>query len=237
MKDYKTILNQVRKNYTTIAALKDKEEELVNDKRFLALETINNRTDDDRQQLDNLINEIKQVNDSYYMLELENKILKNNAQIALFESVKNDIVNIINKYAGKRYGDATKDKIYQAIKEKTGCSFYIDARFCHTFNISLLNSDGYRSYMLDTIQAGIKGNKDILIDNTIQFIDISDLELWYINSNYIEKPKQHVKQLIKLNSIAYELQEKLRAACSEFNAAAVGDIKHLTCQYDIHNRI
>lgn len=104
-------------------------------------------------------------------------LLKNNARIALFNDVMPVLLEVLEKYKGKPYGEKTRDKISKEVEEKAGARAYIGTRY-NQEEISVYPSSGYgNDYSITIGTKYINGKQDrILIDNKIpdklyRFID------------------------------------------------------------------
>ncbi len=77
--------------------------------------------------------EIAEKHDKEYKAEAlraaRKKILDHNARIALLLEYFPIIIEVLNKYAGKRIGEKTKDKIREEINERTGVSVWIEDNY------------------------------------------------------------------------------------------------------------
>ena len=163
-------------------------------------------------------------------LQIALKILQNNAKIALFNEVMPVVLEVLAKYNGKPYGTKTKQKISDEVKEKTNCRFYISSRYgSDSFDIYPSEGNGYGITCGAVYTDG--SQKQILIDNKIQPIKFEEIELYYIDKEYVEDVPQRVEALKVAYKDAVAKQEELKAACDNFNKLAVG-INHI--YYDKH---
>ena len=173
-------------------------------------------------------------------LQITIKILKNNAKIALFNEVIPVALDVLKKYAGKPYGEKTKEKISDEIKEKTNCRFYITSRWgSYSFDVYPINGVG-NDYNISCGTEYTNGSqKPLLIDNKIQLITFDEIELYYISREYVEDIPQRIENLKTAYAEAVIKQEELQTACDNFNMLAVGDIsciysdKHIYHNMDI----
>ena len=173
-------------------------------------------------------NDLVKVSEEKKDLQITIKILKSNARIALFNEVLPVALEILAKYAGKPYGEKTKQKISDAVKEKTNCLFYISSRWdSHSFDLYPVDVFG-NDY---NISCGTKyangSQKQLLIDNKIQLVTFDELELYYISREYVENIPERVEALKKLYAEAVAKQKELETICDNYNGLAVGDIKHI----------
>lgn len=159
--------------------------------------------------------------------QITQKILINNARVALFYQVMPVALEILTKYKNRPYGDKTRQKISDAVKEKTGCRFYIGRQYStYTYNL-------YPDLGLGTsidIQCGpkyVNGERvPLLINNKISVVMFDELELYYISAEYVENIPDRITELKKLHKQAVEMQQALHAVCESFNNLA-GDITHI----------
>ena len=158
-------------------------------------------------------------------LQITIKILKNNAKIALFNEVLPIALEILAKYAGKPYGEKTKQKISDEVKAATNCRFYINARWdSYSYDIYPVDESGNDYNITCGTKYTDKGRKSLLVDNKIQPVSFDEIELYYISREYVADLPQRVENLKAAYAEAVAKQEELQAACSRFNALAVGDI-------------
>ena len=171
-------------------------------------------------------------------LQITIKILKNNAKIALFNEVIPVALEVLKKYAGKPYGEKTKEKISDEIKEKTNCRFYITSRW-DSYSFDIYPMDGFgNDYNITCGSKYTNGErKPLLIDNKIQLITFDELELYYISRAYVEDIPQRVEDIKAAYSGAVAKQEELKAACDCFNALAVGDISCIYSDKHIYHNM
>ena len=78
--------------------------------------------------------------------EIINKIQHDNDRQIMFRTAIPHIIDILNKYDGKQYGEKTKQKISNELKEKCNCSLYLYNGWHEDITICPLNSDGYTNY-------------------------------------------------------------------------------------------
>ena len=120
-------------------------------------------------------------------LQITIMILKNNAKIALFNEVMPVALDILSKYAGKPYGEKTKQKISDEVKTATNCRFYISSRWSeYSFDVYPLDefSNDYNITCGTNYTDGSR--KPLLIDNKIQLVTFDEIELYYISREYVD---------------------------------------------------
>ena len=222
MKKFIDILEEIEQTNRAIKEVEAREDELV--ENYMKREVAEN----------DMIKASEEKKD----LQITFKILKSNAKIALFNEVLPVALEVLKKYAGKPYGEKTKEKISDEIKEKTNCRFHITSRW-DSYSFDMYPMDGFGNDY--NITCGTKytdgGRKPLLIDNKIQLITFDELELYYISREYVEDIPQRIEDIKTAYLEAVAKQEESRAACSRFNALAVGDIDYIYYDKNIYKNM
>lgn len=216
MKTYNEILKDIKKTYTDLKATEGKQNALI-DKIYSAPDLKTKAAT--RQENDAaIIKAEKKILD----LKITIKLLKNNARVALFNELKPVIAESFNKYAGKPYGEKTRDKISDEIKTRTGCRCYIYAEYLNSQRIEIYT--GNNDY---NITLGYPGNSDLkfLNDNKIQEIAPDQLQIYYIKRDYFDNIPATIKEMKKAYKKAVEKQKELEILCGAFNVYAVDGIE------------
>ena len=157
--------------------------------------------------------------------KIENKILKDNARRMLFAEVIGKILDIWNSYKGKPYGDKTKEKIRNQIKEATGCWAYfhgneLSLSVAHDVDNELSMYFGYRDGDIYTRGGFIDDN------NKIREVAVEDVTLNYCHE-YEHNPHElaeriyEQKKVLEAELVAY--QQKL----SDFNKMLPSTCEHM----------
>ena len=232
MKKYIDILEDIKQTQEAIKEVKVRENELV--ESYMKLGDLRERHEA-RKAVEN---DMIKVSEEKKNLQITIKILKSNAKIALFNEVLPVALNILSKYAGKPYGEKTKEKINNEIEEKTNCRFYISSRF---------GSGSYEIYPVDgfgndyNISCGTEytdgSRKPLLIDNKIQLVTFDEIVLYYIDCEYVADIPQRVEAIKAAYLAAVAKREELIAACNRFNNLAVGDIEHIYSDKHIYTNM
>ena len=176
-------------------------------------------------------NDMIKVGERKQDLKIILRLLQHNAQIALFNEVMPVALEVLSKYNGKPYGTKTRQKISDEVKEKTNCRFYISSRYGFD-EFDIYSSEVGNEYNITCGTAYTNGSqKQILIDNKIQLVKFEEIELYYIDKEYVTDITQRVETLKSLYKDAVKKQEELRPICDKFNKLAVG-INHI--YYDKH---
>lgn len=173
-----------------------------------------------------------------YDLYLSLYLLKNNAQIALFNDVMPVLLEVLKKYKGKPYGEKTRNKISKEVEEKAGARAYINTRY-NQDEILVYPSFRYGSdYSITIGTKYIDGKQDrILIDNKIQLVPLENFCLWFIKDKYISDIPAAIAEMKELHAKAFALQRELESVCAEFNKYAVNSIKRISSTERISERV
>ena len=218
MKTYNEILKDIEKARKALKAAKEKEDALINEIHSAA--GVMGKIEARRANNAEIIKNAQKITD----LNITIKILKNNARVALFNEITPVIIEMLKKYAGKPYGEKTRDKISDEIKSATGCRCYISERWS-TQEINIYSD--IRGY---DITIGYRGNSDakILIDNKIQAPpETEQMQLYYIKNVYFENIPAAIKETKKAYQKAVEKQKELEKICNDFNYYAVEGIERI----------
>ena len=218
MEKFVDILAEIDKTREAIKASEAKEDELIDN--YMKICDLKERHEVKKASE----KEITEVSEKTKDLKITLKILKNNAKLALFNEVMPVALEALSKYNNKPYGEKTKAKINDEVKEKTNCCFYITSRFgSDSFNI-------YPDVALGNVSCGIayEGGikKRILVNNKIQPVTFEELVVYGIDDEYVSDIPQRVEALKAAYKDAVTKQKELQVACDRFNSLAVG-IDHI----------
>lgn len=148
---------------------------------------------------------------------LKVKLLQHDYRIALYNEVMPQILNILKKYSGKAYGEKTKAKITEEVKQSCGVWFYIEggANYRQCYHIT----NNHLSYNM-SIEAYTKSNNEgvrpaLLDNNKIVVPDIDNLMFWY--DKYIVDIDKQIEDIKNAYNDALQAKKALSAACNTFN--------------------
>ena len=222
MKKFIDILKEIEQTSGAIKAAESKENELI--ENCMNIYDVKERHEARKAAENDMMKASVEKKD----LQITLKILKNNARIALFNEVLPVALEVLKKYSGKPYGEKTKNKISDEIKEKTNSRFYITSHYdSYSFNIYPVDGFG-NDYNITCGTKYINGErKPLLIDNKIQLITFDEVGLYYISREYVKDIPQRIENLKTAYAEAVAKQEELVAACDCFNNLVVGDIVHI----------
>ena len=219
MKKFIDILEEIEQTNGAIESAKDRENEIT--ESYMKFCDLRERHEARKATENDMI----KASEGKKNLQITLKILKSNARIALFNEVLPVALNILKKYSGKPYGEKTKQKISDEIKAVTNCRFYITSRWdSYSYDIYPVDGSGNDYNITCGTKYTNRGLKPLLVDNKIQLVTFDEIELYYIDREYVEDILKRVKDINAAYAEARVKQEELQAACSRFNALAVGDI-------------
>lgn len=222
MKKFVEILDDIKQTSEAIKAAEYRENEIV--ESYMKVCDLRER----REARKAVENEMIKNGECKKDLELTRKILKNNAKIALFNEVLPVALEILAKYSGKPYGEKTRQKISDEIKEKTGCRFYIESHYgSQSFEIYPVECCG-NDYNISCGTDYTDGSKKpLLINNKIQLVTFDELALYYISREYIEDVSRRIEKLKAVYNEAVAKQKELKSICDYYNSLTVGDIQRI----------
>lgn len=172
------------------------------------------------------------------LLKIENAILRDNARQALVSEVMPAIVEIFNKYAGKRYGEKTKEKINAECKAAVNCAIYIDNRYGNWDDLHIvpLNEKGYSGsfWRYDDFILPVRGEgKSILVDNVIQTLSIDDFQLSDCAA-YVDDVERRAAEIMDAFKAIKDAHKAFNTACDGFNCIIPSGINRLHAGYIRH---
>lgn len=157
--------------------------------------------------------------------EIRAAILKDNARRAVFAEVMPVVIEVLNKYKGRAYGEKTKDKIAEEVYAKTGATAYISTKYLKADTIAIY----YNDFVVADIEAVTKYDADakespeLLVDNKIVPPTMEQMELAYCGA-YIEDVDAAVAQIKAAYKAAADASEAAERAVSAYNAMLPTDI-------------
>ena len=221
MKKFNEIIREVKQTQQKINEVEEKTKQLRD--TYKNIMDIKKR----HEKMKTVENDIVKLEEKKEDLQITIKILNSNAKIALYNETLPVVLEVLAKYKNKPYGPKTEQKIKDEIKDKTGCGFYISARYTQEYYIIPLEFSG-NTYNIVCGPKCIDGkHKNLLDDNKIQVQELNDLTLYYTSKEYIDNIPKRIKDLKRLYKKAYEKQKELEKICSEYNSLAVGNIKNI----------
>lgn len=221
MKKYNEIITDINTEWENIGALKGRCDILNKELKSLFSEmSLKEQVEYHKlhkHDIDEKNKVIKMYKDEIRDTELKIKIMENNAKVALFHEVLPVVLEVLEKYKNKPYGEKTSKKIRDEIFDKTDCRIYI-------------SNGSYKIYSRYDIECGLKyinGKKESLLPNNKVYVPTMDeLELYWTYT-YIEDIDCHIVKLKRLHMEIYNMKNELNNLMSKYNELAVNGIKYL----------
>lgn len=156
---------------------------------------------------------------------IEAAILKDNAAQALFAENIGKICEIWNSYAGKQYGEKTRDKIRAEIESATGLRVWFKAYPYAEISINTTERGSLFWNYCDTLNAWNKDGETLLnSDNRIQAITADLFRLSRVGE-YVDDVKKHAAAIIKAHAAAAKAEQEFKNACSAYNDLTRGNMQ------------
>lgn len=174
------------------------------------------KNEDGRKLLKKTSEEIKKLTAAIDKNHIYICIAKNNYYAAIYADIIPAFCEIWNKYAGKKYGTKTKDKIFHDLKINTGCNIYIRKEYLQSISIF------YPDNNINNNVSFYTNTKLIDADNKIMSIDPGSIQNRW---DHIENIAEKVKQIEAAKKAVEDAKKILNDAISVFNAAAVDGLK------------
>lgn len=223
MKTYNEILKDIEKARKALKAAEETRAALTN-KIYNAPDLLTKR-----EIKNSIADEINKTDTKITDLKITIKMLRSNARRALYNEITPVIIETLNNYNNKPYGEKTRDKISETIKAATGCRCYIQ----NGYSDSAIKV--YPALYDYEIEIYTKDFKILNNDNKIQVPAAEQLKLSYIHE-YIENIPAAIKEMKKAYKKAVEKQKELETICGEFNAYAVEGIDHIYSNKHIYEK-
>lgn len=157
-------------------------------------------------------------------LKIARELMKNNACVALFHDALPVVLEVLQKYNGKPYGEKTEKKIADEIQEKTGARAYIRSRYgtdeISIYPIGVCGGNDFNITCGPRPNADREKQEHLLNGNKINALPFESFTLWYIHNDYIEDIPAAVEELKRLRALAVEKQNELGKICGAYNAIA-----------------
>lgn len=172
-------------------------------------------------------------------IKIQKQILIENAKHAVFNENISKICDIWNKYVGKPYGEKTREKIFEEIKNECGLYVYISNQYGATLNIrhatrgELFWQSGFSASSIIT-----DGNRAQALDgyNKVQELTPELLRIDFCG-DYVEDVQKHINELFKAYKKAKQAEKQYNQAIKEYNALTRGEIQRFNPREGVKNYI
>lgn len=158
--------------------------------------------------------------DEKYRAEIAQHFYRNNSRAAFVAEFLTTLENLLKKYAGKPYGDKTRDKIAQEFLTLTGARLYIQ-RERAAAHFPAVGVDSIEFYARKDNAPAL-----FLIDNKINPLKAEEIRAAYIDE-FREDIPAAVENLIQKRAEIIAKAQELKTLCDEYNAHTVGNLPRL----------
>lgn len=159
-----------------------------------------------QEQAEEFFQEVARLHAKLYALRLRECVYINNAKYALQEEVLPEVLAIFHRYAGKRMGPATRDKIHTEILESLGVYMVMSEN-----KITITHKHERKA----NITVYTKNGVELLDDNRLNDLAIDDFRLCdfrYYSEEAIDKALDEIEsRLDVVNNKFLELKKELDA--------------------------
>lgn len=169
-----------------------------------------------KKELDKLYN-IKDTEEDTQSKRIKLKLQKNNTLLALFEDVKNKVVEIWNKYENKSIGEKTTQKIQQEIENAFDNEIFVYINYINIHITTRTKDKKYTGETKITLFAnnnsyyGIKTQENKAIKLNIEDVRIAEVK------TFVENLDKSVKKIEELHQKAYQKQEEIKELVEQIN--------------------
>lgn len=166
--------------------------------------------------------------------EVVRKINHDNKRRKLYEEVMPVIIEILNKYDGKRYGEKTREKMNDDLKEKCNCHFYLNNSHSEDIFIAPLNAEGFSGidFKCNDFEVYVKHE----IRSTRRPLDEENkihggftVDDFFLSNcpERVENPEAHAEEILDAFAALKELQTTFLNSVSSFNTLLPSGIERL----------
>lgn len=234
MKTFAEILEAVRHASAAITAAEEHEKELT------AAICAELDRDARRAKWGDYKTELNASTETRRTLSLGLRLLQNNARVALYHEVMPAVIEVLERYKGKPYGDKTRAKIADELYQRTGARVYFSTKWGDVDEVTICPDTHGNTYLLTVGTAYDSEKREhlrIFDGNRLQPLPLESFRLCYVKSEYIEDIPAAIASMQTLHARAVALKRELRAVCSEFNGYAVEGIDSLDADRHIYETL
>lgn len=204
MQDYKEIVEQMKNNANKAHELEERNKAIYRD-----------RTKDDEYARN-----AEMVQDLFLL----NKILTDNARRSAVAYLLPIFSEIIAKYRGKQYGQKTKEKISEEMRERTGFRVYI---YANSYSQEIHFYDNYFGYTNTKLELYLMNHDYILVDsNRITDFNAENARLSYCKP-YCEEPLQRLEEIKQARQEAKRVYEQAEQAFRRLNELSPSSVDYV----------
>lgn len=154
-------------------------------------------------------------------------ILRNNYRVKRWEELAPIVAEILEKYAGKPYGEKIAEKMRSELYARARAYFYINRENAWVLEVIEARADGCTDPNGERFTTWQNPAPYFLTDDNK--INTPRAEKWHVErlKPYTENPAELIKTLDGLKARARKLAEELKTICCEYNSKAPAGIEVL----------
>lgn len=157
---------------------------------------------------------------SIQVLDIESNLIKDNAMYLFFLEYMPQVIKILAKYDGKRYGEKTKDKIRLEIKDSLNIGFYIsNSEYHQSITIYPLTAAGFTNYSIRSCESTEYSKENFILDSENKIrVNNPHYELDFHKNAVVDLDTRSKAWSIERSlEKAMQLEKELSESISEFN--------------------
>lgn len=169
-----------------------------------------------KKELTKLYN-IRDTEEDSQSKRIKLKLQRNNTLLALFEDVKNTVVEIWNKYENKSIGEKTTEKIQKEIENAFDDEIFVYINYNNIYITTRTKDKKYTGETKITLFAnnnsyyGIKTQENKAIKLNIEDVRIAEVK------TFVENLDEAVKKIEELHQQAFGKQEEIKELVEQIN--------------------
>lgn len=177
------------------------------------------------------------LSNDIYSLKIQNRLLMHNIKTAFICDTLPVVVDVLNKYAGKPYGEKTKQRINDEIKTACGCYIYFDNYY---LNVCVSGCVGHSN---NDYKVTIKYDKDanndtnFLIGNKIQPLSMDILNIYGSHAGIIENVSEYANNIINLRREIFKKADALNDEIKKYNSLTTDFLPDINTYISIFNDV
>ena len=146
---------------------------------------------------------------TYNYLNLKSMALENNSHCAFANEYKKPMMEILNKYAGKKLGPKTLEKLQKEFKEKLGMSICFRQYYYNSLFVNTYDDEGYLRYC---------NEKELFSTGIYQNNELSKVEDITAKQKYIEDIEAYILKLVNMQGKLEQLSQELYNLTRDYNS-------------------
>jgi hypothetical protein len=206
-----------------------KDESAVVAAKIKALEAITDRWNRPKEAT---LEEITRAGEELRVLKLVKKIRHDNLRRLVYEAALPVLLEILNRWNGKPYGEKTKAKINAEMKERTGIAAYLSGGYGEDVTLVPLNAEGYSDYQFSPKDFDIytrwrDGERPRVLEGN-RINGALTMDDFYLSDGreFVENPEARAVEILEGFSDLLKKVEALEVEVRRFNDLLPSGVEH-----------